>query len=69
MGTITPYQLEALSDDNCWLFFQQRAFRNGRLEDAAPKFIAIGKEIARVYLWQQRLSEAHYGGKDKLIIG
>ncbi|EXB54289.1 Disease resistance protein RGA2 [Morus notabilis] len=61
MGTITPYHLEGLSDDNCWLLFQQRAFRNGRLDERASNLVAVGKEIAsaRVYLWQQRLSEAH----------
>ncbi|KAL5543638.1 hypothetical protein UlMin_007422 [Ulmus minor] len=46
MGTISPYQLEGLSDDNCWLLFQQRAFMN-RKQDEASRLIVIGKEIAK----------------------
>ncbi|XP_015881560.4 putative disease resistance protein RGA4 [Ziziphus jujuba] len=46
MGTVSPYHLKGLSDENCWLLFQKRAFKNGKPEETS-NLIAIGKEIAR----------------------
>nr|XP_048322648.1 putative disease resistance protein RGA3 [Ziziphus jujuba var. spinosa] len=46
MGTVSPYHLKCLSDENCWLLFQKRAFKNGKPEETS-NLIANGKEIAR----------------------
>ncbi|XP_017975186.1 PREDICTED: putative disease resistance protein RGA3 isoform X1 [Theobroma cacao] len=45
-GTFAPYHLEGLSDEDCWLLFEHRAFKSGRPEESSS-FIAIGKEIAK----------------------
>ncbi|KAG5592448.1 hypothetical protein H5410_042962 [Solanum commersonii] len=45
MGTLQPYQLSNLSQDDCWLLFIQRAFRHQ--EEISPNLVAIGKEIVK----------------------
>ncbi|XP_043693617.1 putative disease resistance protein RGA3 [Telopea speciosissima] len=46
MGTMAAHRLEALSDDDCWLLFKQRAFVDGN-SDSYPNLVAIGKEILK----------------------
>ncbi|XP_060216157.1 putative disease resistance protein RGA3 [Lycium barbarum] len=43
MGTLQPYQLSKLSQEDCWLSFMQRAF--GYQKETNPDLMAIGKEI------------------------
>ncbi|XP_059315134.1 putative disease resistance protein RGA3 [Lycium ferocissimum] len=43
MGTLQPYQLSNLSQEDCWLSFMQRAF--GYQKETNPDLMAIGKEI------------------------
>ncbi|XP_049362300.1 disease resistance protein RGA2-like [Solanum verrucosum] len=45
MGTLQPYELSNLSQEDCWLLFIQRAFRHQ--EEISPNFVAIGKEIVK----------------------
>ncbi|XP_058078507.1 putative disease resistance protein RGA4 [Magnolia sinica] len=45
MGTLPPYHLPRLSDDDCWSLFKQRAFGHGRQEH--PNLIMLGKEIVK----------------------
>ncbi|XP_057447612.1 putative disease resistance protein RGA3 [Lotus japonicus] len=45
MGTIPPYELSMLSDDNCWELFKQRAFGPNEVERA--ELVGIGKEIVK----------------------
>ncbi|XP_049388463.1 putative disease resistance protein RGA1 [Solanum stenotomum] len=45
MGTLQPYELSNLSQDDCWLLFIQRAFRHQ--EEISPNLVAIGKEIVK----------------------
>ncbi|KAL7166652.1 hypothetical protein ACSBR2_037337 [Camellia fascicularis] len=45
MGTIPPHCLSFLSDEDCWLWFKQRAF--GRGNEELPNLVAIGKEIVK----------------------
>ncbi|KAG5592450.1 hypothetical protein H5410_042964 [Solanum commersonii] len=45
MGTLQPYELSNLSEEDCWLLFIQRAFRHQ--EEISPNFVAIGKEIVK----------------------
>ncbi|XP_057965329.1 putative disease resistance protein RGA3 [Malania oleifera] len=46
MGTIPAHSLSALSEDDCWTLFRQRAFGNNGVENR-PNIVAIGKEIVR----------------------
>ncbi|XP_047314502.1 putative disease resistance protein RGA4 [Impatiens glandulifera] len=45
METIQHVMLSSLSEDECWLLFEERAFVHGKPKP--PNFIYIGKEIAR----------------------
>ncbi|KAL3361723.1 hypothetical protein AABB24_014542 [Solanum stoloniferum] len=45
MGTLQPYELSNLSQEDCWLLFIQRAFRHQ--EEISPNLVAIGKEIVK----------------------
>ncbi|KAK4728190.1 hypothetical protein R3W88_021178 [Solanum pinnatisectum] len=45
MGTLQPYELSNLSQEDCWLSFMQRAF--GYQEEINPNLVAIGKEIVK----------------------
>ncbi|XP_047339519.1 putative disease resistance protein RGA3 [Impatiens glandulifera] len=45
MGTIQHFELSSLSENDCWLLFEKRAFMYGTPK--TPNLIAIGKEIAR----------------------
>ncbi|CAN4128094.1 unnamed protein product [Withania somnifera] len=45
MGTWQPYQLSTLSQEDCRLFFMQRAF--GHQKETNPNLLAIGKEILK----------------------
>ncbi|WMV43256.1 hypothetical protein MTR67_036641 [Solanum verrucosum] len=45
MGSLQPYELSNLSQENCWLLFMQRAF--GYQEEINPNLVAIGKEIVK----------------------
>ncbi|KAK4364726.1 hypothetical protein RND71_016084 [Anisodus tanguticus] len=45
VGTLQPYQLSNLSQEDCWLLFMQRAF--GHQEEINPKLVPIGKEIVK----------------------
>ncbi|KAM3322430.1 putative disease resistance protein RGA4 [Capsicum chacoense] len=45
MGTLQPYKLSNLSQEDCWLVFMQRAF--GHQEQINPNLVAIGKEIVK----------------------
>ena len=45
MGTMQPYELSNLSQEDCWLLFMQRAF--GHQEEINPNLVAIGKEIVK----------------------
>ena len=45
MGTVAPYYLKRLSDEDCWELFKQRAFIHG--EEYDEKFVPIGKEIVK----------------------
>uniref|UniRef100_M1CW84 Disease resistance protein RGA2 n=1 Tax=Solanum tuberosum TaxID=4113 RepID=M1CW84_SOLTU len=45
MGTLQPYELSNLSQENCWLLFMQRAFVYQ--EEINPNLVAIGKEIVK----------------------
>nr|WKW55433.1 Rpi-blb1 [Solanum bulbocastanum] len=45
MGTLQPYELSNLSQEDCWLLFMQRAF--GHQEEINPNLVAIGKEIVK----------------------
>ncbi|KAH0646750.1 hypothetical protein KY290_034378 [Solanum tuberosum] len=45
MGTLQPYELLNLSQENCWLLFMQRAL--GHQEEINPNLVVIGKEIVK----------------------
>ncbi|MCH80645.1 NBS-LRR resistance protein [Trifolium medium] len=45
VGTVSPYYLKSLSDEDCWELFKQRAFING--EECDQKLVPIGKEIVK----------------------
>ncbi|KAH0642833.1 hypothetical protein KY289_033807 [Solanum tuberosum] len=45
MGTLQPYELSNLSQEDCWLLFIQCAF--GHQEEINPNLVAIGKEIVK----------------------
>ncbi|KAH0741390.1 hypothetical protein KY290_034433 [Solanum tuberosum] len=45
MGTLQPYELSNLSQENCWLLSMQCAF--GYQEEINPNLVAIGKEIVK----------------------
>ncbi|XP_010279598.1 PREDICTED: disease resistance protein RGA2-like [Nelumbo nucifera] len=44
MGTVDPYHLSFLSNDDCWELFRRRAFG---VEEVPCNLVAIGKEIVR----------------------
>lgn len=44
MSTSPPYHLEALSEDDCWVLFKQRAFPDGD-ENDFPNLLPVGKQI------------------------
>ncbi|KAL7204514.1 hypothetical protein ACSBR2_017565 [Camellia fascicularis] len=44
MGTVQNHLLQHLSDDDCWLVFEQHAFGN-RSMDANPNLVSIGRKI------------------------
>ncbi|KAG5592461.1 hypothetical protein H5410_042975 [Solanum commersonii] len=46
MGTLQPYELSNLSQEDCWLLLMQRAF--GYQEEINPNLVAIGKEIVKI---------------------
>ncbi|KAH0742330.1 hypothetical protein KY290_035373 [Solanum tuberosum] len=45
MGTLQPFRLSNLSQEDCWLLFMQHAF--GHQEEINPNLVAIGKEIVK----------------------
>ncbi|KAK4728207.1 hypothetical protein R3W88_021195 [Solanum pinnatisectum] len=45
MGTLQPYELSHLSQEDCLLLFMQRAF--GHQEEINPNFMSMGKEIMK----------------------
>ncbi|KAL2335084.1 hypothetical protein Fmac_016297 [Flemingia macrophylla] len=45
MGTVPPYELSMLSNDDCWELFKHRAFAPDEIEQ--EKLVAIGKEIVK----------------------
>ncbi|XP_042485396.1 putative disease resistance protein RGA4 [Macadamia integrifolia] len=45
MGTFPAHHLKALSKDDCWALFKQRAFGDGR--DEIANLVVIGKEIVK----------------------
>uniref|UniRef100_M1D1N4 Disease resistance protein RGA2 n=1 Tax=Solanum tuberosum TaxID=4113 RepID=M1D1N4_SOLTU len=45
MGTLQPYELSNLSQEDCWLLLMQRAF--GYQEEINPNLVAIGMEIVK----------------------
>ncbi|KAL2335083.1 hypothetical protein Fmac_016296 [Flemingia macrophylla] len=45
MGTVPPYELSMLSNDDCWELFKHRAFGPDEVEQ--EKLVAIGKEIVK----------------------
>ncbi|KAJ1383723.1 Virus X resistance protein-like, coiled-coil domain [Sesbania bispinosa] len=45
MGTVSPYYLKSLSDEDCLELFKQRAFIHG--EECDQKLMPIGKEIVK----------------------
>ncbi|XP_049361626.1 putative disease resistance protein RGA1 [Solanum verrucosum] len=45
MGTLQPYELSHLSQEDCSLLFMQRAF--GHQEEINPNFVSMGKEIVK----------------------
>ncbi|XP_049362304.1 putative disease resistance protein RGA1 [Solanum verrucosum] len=45
MGTLQPYKLSNLSQEDCCSLFMQRAF--GQQEEMNPNLVAIGKEIVK----------------------
>ncbi|KAH0645649.1 hypothetical protein KY285_033692 [Solanum tuberosum] len=45
MGTLQPYELSNLSQEDCWSLFMQRAF--GQEKEINPNLEAIGKEIVQ----------------------
>ncbi|KAL5705526.1 hypothetical protein ACHQM5_023821 [Ranunculus cassubicifolius] len=46
MGTTATYDLQALSEDDCWGLFKQRAFGHGE-EERYPGLLKIGREILK----------------------
>ncbi|CAL5332606.1 unnamed protein product [Camellia sinensis] len=46
MKTMHPYTLEALSEDDCWTLFKQRAFESGE-ERGYPNLLLTGKHIVK----------------------
>ncbi|EHA8588049.1 putative disease resistance protein RGA1 [Cocos nucifera] len=46
MGTVAPHFLSGLSEQDCWLLFEKRAFGLGGCEKT-PYLVAIGKEIVK----------------------
>ncbi|XP_078152656.1 putative disease resistance protein RGA3 [Carex rostrata] len=46
MGTVSPYILTGLSEEDCWLLFEKRAFTLGN-SDASSELVTIGKQIVR----------------------
>ncbi|KAK9929302.1 hypothetical protein M0R45_026405 [Rubus argutus] len=44
MGTLQTYQLPVISDDDCWLLFEQHAFENKSVS-AYPNLKVIGRKI------------------------
>ncbi|RVW19734.1 putative disease resistance protein RGA4 [Vitis vinifera] len=45
MGTIAPYYLKGLPEDDCWSLFEQRAFKLGVPKEAS--IVAIGNDIVK----------------------
>ncbi|XP_049377851.1 putative disease resistance protein RGA1 [Solanum stenotomum] len=45
MGTLQPFRLSNLSQEDCWLLFMQGAF--GYQEELNPNLVAIGKDIVK----------------------
>lgn len=46
MGSIAPFQLKGLADDDCWTLFKHKAFGMERVKET-PTLEAIGKEIVK----------------------
>jgi len=46
VGTVPPFVLKGLSDDDCWDLFRCKAFEEGE-EDLHPKLVSVGKEIVQ----------------------
>ncbi|WMV43262.1 hypothetical protein MTR67_036647 [Solanum verrucosum] len=49
MGTLQPYELSNLSQEDCWSLFMQRAF--GQEKEINPNLEAIGKEDCAKMWW------------------
>jgi len=45
MGTVSPYELSKLSDNDCWRLFKQRAFAADEVEK--EELVVVGKEIVK----------------------
>ncbi|XP_072977527.1 putative disease resistance protein RGA1 isoform X2 [Typha angustifolia] len=46
MGTVRPFYLQGLSEDDCWELFKRKAFEKGE-QEIYPHLMRIGKEIVR----------------------
>ncbi|RLN25585.1 hypothetical protein C2845_PM07G05430 [Panicum miliaceum] len=46
VGTVPPFVLKGLSDDDCWELFRCKAFEEGE-EDLHPKLVNVGIEIVQ----------------------
>ncbi|XP_072960090.1 uncharacterized protein [Typha angustifolia] len=46
MGTVMPHLLKGLSEDDCWLLFERKAFGLDSCEKT-PNLVGIGKEIVK----------------------
>ncbi|KAJ4771673.1 Disease resistance protein RGA2 [Rhynchospora pubera] len=47
MGTVEPYILAGLSEEDCWLLFERRAFTLATTSDTNSNLVAIGKQIVK----------------------
>jgi len=45
MGTVPPYELSKISDNDCWRLFKQRAFAADEVE--VEELVVVGKEIVK----------------------
>nr|XP_010943677.1 disease resistance protein RGA2-like [Elaeis guineensis] len=46
MGTVAPQLLSGLSEDDCWLLLEKRAFGLGSCEKT-PNLVGVGKEMVK----------------------
>ncbi|KAJ3684625.1 hypothetical protein LUZ61_013789 [Rhynchospora tenuis] len=47
MGTVEPYILAGLSEEDCWLLFERRAFTLATTSDTNSNLVIIGKQIVK----------------------